>query len=53
MRRTPDEKETKDGRPAASGRPTGEKKPAIDPMSPFAKLMELRSILESEGKKRT
>jgi ATP-dependent RNA helicase SUPV3L1/SUV3 len=46
--RGPDDK--RDGREAAGGRPGGERKPVVDPMSPFAKLMELRSILESEGK---
>ncbi len=35
--------------PAAGG---GERKPAVDPNSPFAKLLELRAILESESKKR-
>ena len=46
----PDER--RDGRPSAGTRSGAERKPAIDPMSPFAKLMELRSILESESKKR-
>ena len=51
----PDERrdERRDGRPSAGGRPGGERRPVVDPMSPFAKLMELRSILESESKKRT
>jgi hypothetical protein len=30
----------------------GERKAAVDPNSPFAKLLELRAILESESKKR-
>ncbi len=47
----PDER--RDGRPPAGSRSGGEKRPVVDPMSPFAKLMELRSILESESKKRT
>ncbi len=47
----PDER--RDGRSSAGGRPGGERRPVVDPMSPFAKLMELRSILESESKKRT
>ena len=34
------------------GHPGGDRKPVVDPMSPFAKLMELRSILEAESKKR-
>jgi hypothetical protein len=46
----PDER--RDGRPAAGPHSGGERKPFVDPMSPFAKLMELRSILESESKKR-
>lgn len=50
-RRGPDDR--REDAPAASGRPPREKKPVVDPMSPFAKLMELRSILESESKKRT
>jgi ATP-dependent RNA helicase SUPV3L1/SUV3 len=49
--RPPEEK--REGRVAPAGRPGGERKPAVDPTSPFAKLMELRSILESESKKRT
>jgi ATP-dependent RNA helicase SUPV3L1/SUV3 len=49
--RRPDDK--RDARALSGDRPTVEKKPAIDPMSPFAKLMELRSILESESKKRS
>ena len=46
--RGPDDK--REAREAAGGRSGGERKLVIDPMSPFAKLMELRSILESEGK---
>ena len=49
----PKSDDRRDGRPPAGSRPAGEKRPAVDPMSPFAKLMELRSILESESKKRT
>jgi ATP-dependent RNA helicase SUPV3L1/SUV3 len=43
----------REGRVTPGGRPNGERKPAVDPNSPFAKLMELRSILESESKKRS
>ncbi|RBP02324.1 hypothetical protein DFR50_15324 [Roseiarcus fermentans] len=42
----------REGRSGPEGRPGGDRKAAIDPMSPFAKLMELRSILEAESKKR-
>ncbi len=49
--RRPDDK--REARAASGDRPDGEKKPAVDPMSPFAKLLELRSILESESKKRS
>jgi hypothetical protein len=48
--RGPDKREPLEAREATGGRSGGDRKPAIDPMSPFAKLMELRSILESEGK---
>ncbi len=40
------------GRPAPSHGTGGDRRPALDPTSPFAKLMELRAILESESKKR-
>ncbi len=46
--RGPDDK--REGREATGGRSGGDRKPVVDPTSPFAKLMELRSILESEGK---
>ena len=49
--RPPEDKRQGSGAP--SPRANAERKPpVIDPMSPFAKLMELRSILESESKKR-
>jgi ATP-dependent RNA helicase SUPV3L1/SUV3 len=50
-RHMPEDKQ--DGRSPSGGRSGGDRKLAIDPMSPFAKLMELRSILESESKKRS
>jgi len=50
-RHMPEDKQ--EGRSPSVGRSGGDRKLAIDPMSPFAKLMELRSILESESKKRS
>ncbi|HXZ14904.1 MAG TPA: hypothetical protein VEH77_02840 [Roseiarcus sp.] len=44
---------TDKNRVASDGGSSGDRKPAVDPMSPFAKLMELRAILESESKKRS
>jgi ATP-dependent RNA helicase SUPV3L1/SUV3 len=45
--------ETREDRMAPAGHSGGERKLAVDPASPFAKLMELRSILVSESKKRS
>ena len=50
QQRAPEDKRQGSGAPGP--RANAERKPVIDPMSPFAKLMELRAILESESKKR-
>ncbi len=45
-------REERPPRPVAEKRPPVERRPTVDPTSPFAKLMELRSKLESESKRR-